>query len=78
MEVNNPVEALREQRRQMFEKMGIKNAGQMVTESTVATGAKNLSVLQKIQQIKSGAAKSELNKYVAASSKSSGSSIGAL
>lgn len=74
MEGNNPVEALREQRRQMFEKMGIKNAGQMVTESTVATGAKNLSVLQKIQQIKSGAAKSELNKYVAASSKSSGSS----
>jgi hypothetical protein len=74
MEGNNPIDALREQRRQMFEKMGIKNAGQMVAETTVASGAKNLNVLQKIQQIKSGAAKSELNKYVSAASKSSGSS----
>ena len=46
----------------------------MMTESAVASGTKNLNVLQKIQQIKSGAAKSELNKYVSASSKSSGSS----
>jgi hypothetical protein len=74
MENNNTLDALREQRRQMFEKMGVKNAGQMVTETAVNTGAKNLNVLQKIQQIKSGAAKSELNKYVSASSKSSGSS----
>jgi hypothetical protein len=74
MEGNNSIDALKEQRRQMFEKMGIKNAGQMVTETTVAGGAKNLNVLQKIQQIKSGAAKSELNKYVSAASKSSGSS----
>lgn len=74
MEGNNPMDAIKEQRRQMFEKMGVKNAGQMVVENTVATGAKNLSILQKIQQIKSGAAKSELSKYVAASSKSSGSS----
>lgn len=74
MEDNNTLNALKEQRRQMFEKMGVKNAGQMVTESAVSTGAKNLNVLQKIQQIKSGAAKSELSKYVAASSKSSGSS----
>ena len=74
MEGNNPMDAMREQRRQMFEKMGVKNAGQMVVETAVATGAKNLNILQKIQQIKSGAAKSELSKYVAASSKSSGSS----
>ena len=74
MEGNNPMDAMREQRRQMFEKMGVKNAGQMVVENTVATGAKNQSMLQKIQQIKSGAAKSELSKYVAASAKSSGSS----
>lgn len=74
MEGNNPIDALREQRRQMFEKMGIKNAGQMVAETTVASGAKNLNVLQKIQQIKSGAAKSEINKYVSAASKSNGSS----
>lgn len=60
---------LREKRRQMFEQMGIKNAGQMMTESTVATGAKNMNILQKIQQIKSGAAKSELNKYVNATAK---------
>ena len=72
---NNPVDALRDQRRQMFEKMGVKSAGQMMTESSVASGTKNLNVLQKIQQIKSGAAKSELNKYVSASSKSSGSYI---
>lgn len=63
------VAALKEKRRQMFAQMGVNNAGQMMTESTVATGAKNLSVLQKIQQIKSGAAKSELNKYVNATSK---------
>ena len=74
MEGNNSADALRNQRMQMFEKMGIKNAGQMVTETTVAGGAKNLNILQKIQQIKSGAAKSELSKYVSASSKSSGSS----
>ena len=74
MEGNNSADALRNQRMQMFEKMGIKNAGQMVTETAVAGGAKNLSALQKIQQIKSGAAKSELSKYVSASSKSSGSS----
>lgn len=74
MENNNPIDALREQRRQMFEKMGVKSAGQVVTESAVATGGQNLNILQKIQQIKSGAAKSELNKYVSAASKSSGSS----
>ena len=74
MENNNPIEALRENRKQMFEKLGVKNAGQMMVESTVASGAKNVNILQKIQQIKSGAAKSEINKYVAASSKSSGSS----
>jgi hypothetical protein len=74
MEGNNPMDAMREQRRQMFEKMGVKNAGQMVVENAVAAGVKNQSMLQKIQQIKSGAAKSELSKYVAASSKSSGSS----
>jgi hypothetical protein len=74
MEGTNPMDAMREQRRQMFEKMGVKNAGQMVVENTAAAGAKNQSMLQKIQQIKSGAAKSELSKYVAASSKSSGSS----
>lgn len=74
MEGNNPIDAMREQRRQMFEKMGVKNAGQMVTETAVSTGTKNLNILQKIQQIKSGGAKSELSKYVAASSKSSGSS----
>ena len=74
MEDNNTLNALREQRKQMFEKMGVKNAGQMVTEGAVAGGVKNLSMLQKIQQIKSGAAKSELNKYVSASSKGSGSS----
>jgi hypothetical protein len=71
---NNPLDALREQRRQMFEKMGIKSAGQIMTETAVASGTKNLNVLQKIQQIKSGAAKSELSKYVSAASKSSGSS----
>lgn len=74
MEGTNPIDAMREQRRQMFEKMGVKNAGQMVVENTASAGAKNQSMLQKIQQIKSGAAKSELSKYVAASSKSSGSS----
>lgn len=74
MEGTNPMDAMREQRRQMFEKMGVKNAGQMVVENTATAGAKNQSMLQKIQQIKSGAAKSELSKYVAASSKSSGSS----
>lgn len=71
---NNPLDALREQRRQMFEKMGVKSAGQIMTETAVASGTKNLNVLQKIQQIKSGAAKSELSKYVSAASKSSGSS----
>lgn len=71
---NNPLDALREQRRQMFEKMGVKSAGQVITETAVASGTKNLNVLQKIQQIKSGAAKSELSKYVSAASKSSGSS----
>lgn len=74
MENNNPLDALREQRRQMFEKMGVKSAGQIMNETAVASGTKNLNVLQKIQQIKSGAAKSELNKYVSAASKSSGSS----
>lgn len=71
---NNPVDALREQRRQMFEKMGVKNAGQVIAETAVSSGVKNLNILQKIQQIKSGAAKSELNKYVSAASKTNGSS----
>lgn len=62
---------LREKRRQMFEQMGIKNVGQMMTESTVAAGSKNMNILQKIQQIKSGAAKSELSKYVNAAAKPS-------
>lgn len=74
MENNNPLDALREQRRQMFEKMGVKSAGQIMNETAVAPGAKNLSALQKIQQIKSGAAKSEISKYVSAASKTSGSS----
>ena len=52
MEGNNSADALRNQRMQMLEKMGIKNAGKMVTETTVAGGAKNLNILQKIQQIK--------------------------
>lgn len=71
---NNPNE-LRARRMEMFEKMGVKSAGQVMGESAVATGAQNLNILQKIQQIKSGAAKSELNKYVSASSKSSGSAV---
>jgi hypothetical protein len=71
---NNSLDALKEQRRQMFEKMGVRSAGQVMTETAVASGAKNLTALQKIQQIKSGAAKSELSKYVTAASKSSGSS----
>jgi len=74
METNNPIDALKEKRRQMFEKMGVKSAGQMVTETVVAPGNQNLNVLQKIQQIKSGAAKSEINKYVSAASKAGGSS----
>ena len=58
----------------MFEKMGVKHAGQMVSETAVAGGAQNMSMLQKIQQIKSGAAKSELNKYVKATGKGANSS----
>jgi hypothetical protein len=68
---------LREKRRRMFEQMGVSHAGQVMSESAVGTGAKNLNILQKIQQIKSGAAKSELNKYVNASSKGGGNLPGA-
>lgn len=60
---------IREKRRRMFEQMGVSQAGQMMTESAVSTGAKNMNILQKIQQIKSGAAKSELNKFVNATAK---------
>lgn len=69
----NQMHDLKEKRRLMFESMGVSSAGQMMAESTVSTGAKNLNILQKIQQIKSGAAKSELNKYVNATGKGASS-----
>lgn len=72
MEQNLTIEqinAIREQRRQRFQQMGVSNAGQMMNESTVAGGKTNLNILQKIQQIKSGAAKQELSKYVNATAK---------
>ena len=64
---------LMESRRKMFEKMGVKQAGQVMTES--GAGGQNLSMLQKIQQIKSGGAKSELNKYITATAKPGSSAI---
>lgn len=73
MEQNMTVEqinAIRQQRQQRFQQMGVSNAGQMMNESTVSNGGKtNLNILQKIQQIKSGAAKQELSKYVNATAK---------
>lgn len=72
MEQNLTVEqinAIREQRRQRFQQMGVSGAGQMMNESVVANGKTNLNILQKIQQIKSGAAKQELSKYVNATAK---------
>lgn len=69
----DPINELREKRRKMFEQMGVTSAGQVMTESVVATGAQNLTMLQKLNQIKSGAAKSELNKYINA--KSNGGSV---
>jgi hypothetical protein len=76
MEQNMTVEqinAIRQQRQQRFQQMGVTNAGQMMNESTVSNGGKtNLNILQKIQQIKSGAAKQELSKYVNATAKPGG------
>jgi len=72
MEQNLTVEqinAIREQRKQRFQQMGVNNAGQMMNESAVSNGKTNLNILQKIQQIKSGAARQELSKFVNATAK---------
>ncbi len=64
------INAIRQQRQQRFQQMGVSNAGQMMNESTVSNGGKtNLNILQKIQQIKSGAARQELSKFVNATAK---------
>lgn len=56
-------------RQEMLKKMGVPGAGKMTNESIVAGGA-NSSMAQKLAAIKNGAAKSELSKYINATSKS--------
>jgi len=67
----NQVNQIIEKRKQMLNQMGVANAGQMMQE-TMVSNPQNTNMLQKIQQIKSGAAKQELNKYISASGKNGG------
>jgi len=56
-------------RQEMLKNMGVKNAGQMMSESIVSTNGANSSMAQKLAAIRSGSAKAELNKYIHATGK---------
>lgn len=58
-----------QKRQEMFQKMGVKNAGKMMNESIVATNSANSSMAAKLAAIRNGSAKAELNKYINATGK---------
>jgi len=59
--------AILRRRKEMLEKMGVKNAGQTITESVV--GAQNSNMAQKLAALKRGAARDEFSKYIQATGK---------
>ena len=63
-------------RKEMLNRMGVKNAGKMMNESIVATNGANNSMAAKLAAIRSGGAKAELNKYINATGKNAPSGVG--
>ena len=51
-------------RQEMLRNMGVKNAGQMMSESVVATNSASAGMAAKIAAIRGGSAKAELNKFL--------------
>lgn len=62
-------------RQQMFERMGVANAGKMITESAVANAPAG-SMAAKLAAIRGGAAKGEFNKFLSATGKNAPSGAG--
>lgn len=62
-------------RQQMFERMGVANAGKMITESAVANAPAG-SMAAKLAAIRGGAAKGEFNKFLNATGKNAPSGAG--
>ena len=67
--------SLLKKRQEMLKNMGVKNAGKMMNESIVSTNGANSSMAAKLAAIRSGAAKSELNKYISATGKGAASGV---
>lgn len=59
-------------RQEMFQKMGVSNAGKMMNESIVATNSASAGMASKLAAIRSGAAKAELSQYINATNKQGG------
>jgi hypothetical protein len=56
-------------RQEMFKKMGVQNAGKLVTESVVNTGSPQSGMAARLAALKKGAAKQEFNKFINATAK---------
>ena len=63
-------------RQEMLRNMGVKNAGQMMSESVVATNSASAGMAAKIAAIRGGSAKAELNKFITATGKNAPSGAG--
>jgi hypothetical protein len=67
----NQKQDLIRKRQEMLRNMGVKNAGQMMSESVVGNGAQT-GMAAKLAAIRNGGAKAEINKFISATGKNAG------